>query len=398
VKQGDGEMEDVMWKPMKKSIQKIRGPKGTRVTLQILPVTDPSGATKKEIELVRDEIKLEDQAATGRVERVALNGVTNLVGYVHLPGFYGTMDKRPGDEGYRSSALDVAKIVADQNAEDVEAFVLDLRGNGGGSLIEAVRLSALFVREGPVVQIRDVRQTGPLAIPRGNPVACDKPLVVLIDRASASASEIVAGHLQDVGRAIVIGDNRTHGKGTVQTVTGLGPEKYGSMKVTTARFYRIDGRSTQVEGVHADLVFPSLLDSLDIGEDKLPNALPFSRIMPCEYDLQWNLDRYVVELSARAEKRLAGDREWQDHLRNVKGMRELADREEISLELGARIALNESDRKLRELDDGEEDEDDGADRRKRKDRPDLVLGRALDVAADLIGLNDGATYSRRIKE
>ena len=269
VRQGQGELEDVMWQPMKKTIKKIRGKKGTRVTLQIVPRADTSGATKKLIELVRDEIKLEDQAATGRVERVTLNGVTRKLGYVYLPGFYGTMDKRPNDEGFRSCAMDVARYLCDFNAQGAEGLVLDLRGNGGGSLREAVLLSALFVASGPVVQIRDVRSVGCLPIPPGNPIAFKKPMVVLTDRASASASEIVAGHLQDTGRAVVLGDVRTHGKGTVQTVMGLGPERYGSCKITTARFYRIDGRSTQVEGVAADVHLPSLLDALDIGEDKL---------------------------------------------------------------------------------------------------------------------------------
>ena len=220
VRQGDGEMEDIMWQPMKKSIKKIRGPKGTRVTLEIIPRSDPTGATKKLIELVRDEIKLEDQAATGRVEVVALGGVTNRLGYIDLPGFYGTFEKRPFEDGYRSCSMDVAKLIADFNAEGVAGLVLDLRGNGGGSLREAVMLSALFVPSGPVVQIRDVRQTGCLPVPPGNPVAFRRPLVVLVDRASASASEIVAGHLQDTGRAVVVGDRCTHGKGTVQTVSG----------------------------------------------------------------------------------------------------------------------------------------------------------------------------------
>ena len=174
--------------------------------------------------------------------------------------------------------MDVARYLCDFNAQGTEGLVLDLRGNGGGSLREAVMLSALFVQSGPVVQIRDVRSVGCLPIPPGNPIAYKKPIVVLTDRASASASEIVAGHLQDTGRAVILGDARTHGKGTVQTVMGMGPERYGSMKITTARFYRIDGRSTQVAGVSADIHLASLLDSLDIGEDKLTYALPFSRI------------------------------------------------------------------------------------------------------------------------
>jgi len=398
VQQEDGEMEDIMWKPIKKSIKKIRGPKGTRVTLEIVPRSDTSGATKKQIELVRDEIKLEDQAATGRVETVSLGGFTNKVGYVYLPGFYGTMDKRPQDPGFRSCAMDVAKLIAEFNAEDVGGLVLDLRGNGGGSLREAVLLSALFVPNGPVVQVKDVRNLGCLPIPYGNPVAFRRPLVVLTDRASASASEIVAGHLHDVGRAVILGDGRTHGKGTVQTVLGMGPAQYGSMKITTARFYRVDGRSTQLEGVEADIRLPSLLDSLDIGEDKLPNALPFSRILPADYARCWNMYEYVPELRRLAEARLATNERYQKHIENVNAMKEMSEREEVSLEREARKAQMAADRELREVADadGEDDDDDKPRRRKRNERSkdDVVLDAAFDVMCDLIRLNDGAEVPR----
>ena len=396
VQQDGGEMEDVMWQPMKKSIKKIRGKKGTKVVLQIIPRSDPSGATKKLVDLVRDEIKLEDQAATGHVETVTFNDVTRKLGYVYLPGFYGTMDKRPSDEGFRSCSMDIAKYLADFNAQGVEGLVLDLRGDGGGSLREAVMLSALFVQSGPVVQIRDLRTVGCLPIPPGNPIAFRKPMVVLTDRASASASEIVAGHLQDTGRAIVIGDGRTHGKGTVQTVMGLGPEKYGSIKVTTARFYRINGRSTQVEGVPADIHLPSLLDSLDIGEDKLTYALPFSSINPADYRLSWDMHKYVKALRDLSEGRTSADEKFKKHLANVKGMREISDREEVSLEYAARKAQMAADRELRELDDEENEDDDEETaakkrRRKRNERQknDVVLDESYKVLMDLIRMKGG---------
>ena len=402
VQQEDGEMEDVMWKPMKKTIKKIRGKKGTRVTLEIVPRSDSTGATKKLIELVRDEIKLEDQAATGRVETVTRGGFESRIGYIYLPGFYGTMDKRPTDPGFRSCAKDVAEYLAKFNAQAVEGLVLDLRGDGGGSLREAVLLSALFVPNGPVVQIKDSRNVGSLPIPYGNPVAFRKPMVVLTDRASASASEIVAGHLQDTGRAVVLGDGRTHGKGTVQTVFGMGPSQYGSMKITTARFYRVDGRSTQLEGVEADIRLPSLLDSLDIGEDKLPNALPFSRILPADYARCWNLNKYVPELKRLAEARLEKDERYQKHLENVRGMKEISEREVVSLEREARKAQMAADRELRELDDDEEEDGDSdgeekpAKRRRRNERAkdDVVLDSAFDVLYDLIRLNGGAELPR----
>ena len=401
VRQGDGEMEDIMWQPMRKSIKKIRGKKGTRVTLEIVPRSDSSGLVKKQIELVRDEIKLEDQAATGRVDTVSLGGVTNKLGYVYLPGFYGTMDRKPFDPGYRSAAMDVARILTDFNAEDVKGLVLDLRGNGGGSLREAVLLSALFVPDGPVVQIRDIRSVGCLPIPPGNPVAFKRPMVVLTDRASASASEIVAGHLQDVGRAIVIGDVRTHGKGTVQTVSGLGPEKYGSCKITTARFYRVDGRSTQLEGVAADIHLPSLLDSLDIGEDKLTYALPFTRIRPAEYSLAWNMNKYVPTLLRLSDARLKADARYLRHVENVKGMKAISDRESVSLEYGARKAQMAADRELRELDADEDDEESSSKkkdkkrrRRNQRDDDDVVLDEANRILMDLIRLTEGAELPR----
>ena len=402
VQQDGGEMEDVQWQPMKKSIKKIRGKKGTKVILQIVPRSDPSGSTKKLIDLVRDEIKLEDQAATGHVETVTFNDTTRKLGYVYLPGFYETMDKRPNDPGFRSCAMDVAKCLSDFNAQGVEGLVLDLRGNGGGSLREAVMLSALFVQSGPVVQIRG-DQNGSLPIPPGNPIAFRKPMVVLTDRASASASEIVAGHLRDTGRAIVIGDTRTHGKGTVQTVRGLGGPTdketgqllFGSIKVTTARFYRINGRSTQVEGVPADIHLPSLLDSLDIGEDKLTYALPFSRINPVDYRLSWDMHKYVKPLRALSDERTSADEKFKKHLSNVRGMREISDREEVSLEYAARKAQMAADRELRELDDEENDDDDEETakkkRRRRNERKkdDVVLDEAKFILMDLIRLTEG---------
>ena len=397
VRQGDGEMEDVMWQPMKRTIHKIRGKKGTRVTLDIIPRSDPTGATHKWIELVRDEIKLDEQAATGHVERVEMDGAQAKLGYVYLPSFYGTLDKRPGDEGFLSCAADVAKYVAEFNAEGVDGLVLDLRGDGGGSLKEAVALSALFVPNGPVVLIRDTRSVLPLAIPSGNPVAFRKPMVVLTDRASASASEIVAGHLRDTGRALVLGDVRTHGKGTVQSVMGMGPEKYGSCKITTARFYRIDGRSTQVEGVEADVHLPSFLDSLDIGEDKLPNALPFTRIAAPKTKACWNMDAYAGELAGLSRARTAGDARFARHLANVEAAKAIYDREEVPLGREERLAMMRSDRRINDsMDDSAEDEeDDGArsSRRRKKKRGtdrDLVLVEAYKVLADLVRLNGGA--------
>lgn len=394
VREGDeGEVVDIMWQPSKKSIKKIRGPKGTKVTLEILPKNEPFGAKRKLVDLMRDEIKLEDQAATGRVERITVDGREMKLGYVFLPSFYGTMDKRLGEEGFRSCALDVNRYLADFNAQGVDGLVLDLRGNGGGSLREAILLSALFVPSGPVVQIKNTRTVGAMPIPPGNAVAFRKPMVVMVDRASASASEIVAGHLQDTGRAIVVGDSRTHGKGTVQSVEGLGPEKYGSIKITNARFYRVNGNSTQVAGVASDIHLPSLLDSLDIGEDKLTYALPFSSVLPASYRICWNAEKLLPAVRAKSAARLKGDVRYREHLANVEGMKAIGEREDVPLEYAARFKMMKDDRDLRELDEDEEEsmEEKVISRRKRnqKKKNDVVLDETLRILGDMVIENGG---------
>ena len=352
VGQGEnGEVEDVLYRPMNKTIRKIRGPKGTKVTLEYIPRSDSSGAARRRAVITRDEIKLEDQAATGRVEVVECGGRKMKLGYIMLPSFYGTMDRSPSDPGYRSCADDVRKELAKLNSRGVEGLVLDLRGNGGGSLREAVSLVSVFVNGGPVVQVRESNHLGILRCQSG-PGVFKKPVIVLIDRASASASEIVAAALQDYGRAIIAGDTRSHGKGTVQTVLPLGIDKFGTLKVTTARFYRINGSSTQVNGVESDIVLPSILDELDIGEDKLPGALPWTRVEPVPYRKAWNLDVYAGKLRKLSEARLAGSERWKRHIRAVHALRDAAKRVYVPLGWDERLKLMREERDAREETDG----------------------------------------------
>lgn len=396
VKQGEGEWEDIMWQPINKSIRRIRGEKGSRVTLEIIPRSDPSGASRRRIELVRDEIKLESQAATGHVERVSIDGRSMKLGYVYLPSFYGTMDKLPGQEGFLSCAADVNKYIAEFNAENVEGMVLDMRGNGGGSLKEAVMLSSLFVSGGPVVVVQDRRIAVPLSIPHNNPVAFTKPVVVMIDRASASAAEIVAGHLKDCGRAVVLGDVRTHGKGTVQTVMDLSrradkkDEASGSTKITTARFYRINGSSTQVRGVESDIHLPSVLDHLDIGEDKLPNALPYSKLDLTDFKKAWNLNKYIGELKKKSRERTSTNEVFKKHIEKVEHAEEMFNRKVVTLEYSKRKALMIKDRSIGESDDDENGEAlEGRLFKQRDTKNDVVLSESFRVLADLITLCKG---------
>ena len=404
VGQGDGPIEDVMYKPMRKSIKKIRGPKGSKVVLEVIPRSDPSGATRKRIAIIRDEIKLEEQAATGRVEKVVMNGVTNKFGYVKLPGFYRTFDKQPDDPSFRSCSFDVAKHVAHFNAINSDGMILDLRGNGGGALPEAVFLAQLFLWPSyrgnplPVVLIRDPRGLQALPVFGDQPCfAYRKPLIVLTDRASASASEIVAGVLKDTGRALVIGDHSTHGKGTVQEVVSrIGPEKYGSVKVTTSRFYRINGSSTQVKGVEADINLPSFLEELDIGEDKLPNALPWTRVGGAPHPQVWNLNGYVGALKAISAERLKSNQKYAAHMKLVKLFRENSESKTVSLEHNKRLAQMREEREMRKAEDAAEFGDDeftddefasSEDKDKKKD--DVVLAEALNILADLVKLTGG---------
>ena len=404
VGQGDGPIEDVMYKPMRKSIKKIRGPKGSKVVLEVIPRSDPSGATRKRIAIIRDEIKLEEQAATGRVEKVVMNGVTNKFGYVKLPGFYRTFDKQPDDPSFRSCSFDVAKHVAHFNAINSDGMILDLRGNGGGALPEAVFLAQLFLWPSyrgnplPVVLIRDPRGLQALPVFGDQPCfAYRKPLIVLTDRASASASEIVAGVLKDTGRAIVIGDHSTHGKGTVQEVISrIGPEKYGSVKVTTSRFYRINGSSTQVKGVEADINLPSFLEELDIGEDKLPNALPWTLVGGAPHPQVWNLNGYVGALKAISAERLKSNPKYAAHMKLVKLFRENSESKTVSLERNKRLAQMREEREMRKAEDAAEfgdeefaDDEFASSKDKDKKKDDVVLTEALNILADLVKLTGG---------
>lgn len=385
VGQGDGPIEDIVHWPLNKAVRKIRGPKGTRVVLEVIPATDPSGTTTKRVDIVRDEIKLEEQAATGHVERVTLpDGSPMKIGIIRLPAFYGTMDKRPGQPGYRSATIDVAKIIANMNNEAVEGLILDLRNNGGGSLREAIDLTGLFICSGPAVQVREPRRVSVLQVPKlDTAMAFRKPMIVMINRASASASEIVAGALQDYGRAVMVGDTQTHGKGTVQTVSALGDETYGSVKITTASFYRITGSSTQSKGVRSDIVIPSVLDGLDLGEDKLPNALPWSQIDPASYIPVADMKAFIPKLKALSAARLATNKQYTAYCSLVRHTKELSEQTTVPLEINARRKQMIAEREMRKAEDSAFEDPLVPATDKKKDE-DIVLDETQHILANLV--------------
>jgi carboxyl-terminal processing protease len=377
---------DVLHQPLNRIVQKIRGKKGTRVVLSVVSASDAVGASARLVDLVREEVKLEEQAATSRVERVTQGGVERCLGVLRLPAFYGTMQQRPGTPGFRSAALDVQQELAKLNAAGVQGIVLDLRSNGGGSLREAVLLTGLFIRSGPVVQVRETSQIHVLPVPDQDPaVAFRKPMVLLVNRISASASEIVAGALQDYGRAMLVGDSQTHGKGSVQTVLQLGDEKLGSLKVTTANYYRVSGGSTQLRGVTPDIVIPSTFDAMDLGEDKLPNALPWTSVEPAVYAPVANLAPLIPQLRARSAQRLAANSRYGRYCRLVQHIRDLNGNTRLPLDMDSRKNMALAEREVRRLQEAEEE---GAVKGSVKD--DVVLDESLGILSDMIDITGGA--------
>ncbi|MGQ9662926.1 MAG: carboxy terminal-processing peptidase, partial [Kiritimatiellia bacterium] len=374
--------------PLEKIVRLIRGKKGTRVVLTVVPASDPTGTTTKRVDLIRDEVKLEEQAAKSETRKIlAEDGTTRLVGAISLPTFYANMRVfSTRDSTYRSAAQDVANTLADMRKQGVEGVLLDLRNNGGGSLLEAVRMTGLFIRTGPTVQVQE--QSKIRVLPDRDPsVAFDGPLVVLVNRLSASASEIVAGALQDYGRAIIVGDSKTHGKGTVQSIIELGRDnKYGSLKVTTSTYYRICGASTQLRGISPDIVIPSPFDTMRIGEESLPNPIPFVRVAPVVYERWDDLSTIVPILREKSEKRRAADPRFAPYRELLSRMEEIQKSDSLPLDLPSRLKIAQTEKELMELETRLLDEAPDSEETKRKGTVDLVLEESLRILADLIAL------------
>jgi len=289
VAQDQGEMVDVIGWRLQEVVELIRGPKGSVVRLLLQPHTGGVDGPSKEITLVRDKIKLEEQAAKSSVIEVPAGRGQAKIGVIDLPTFYLDFDARArGEANYKSTTRDVKKIINDLKSQQVDGIVIDLRGNGGGSQSEATELTGLFIKSGPVVQVKGTRGDIDVNDDPDDSIAYTGPLAVLVDRYSASASEIFAGAIQDYGRGIIIGEP-TFGKGTVQTLVDLnrfdrGESDLGQLKVTIAQFFRVNGDSTQHRGVRPDIVFPTVIDNTDQGERSLDNALPWAKVAPTNYE------------------------------------------------------------------------------------------------------------------
>lgn len=284
VGQGEsGEFVDVIGWRIDEVVKLIKGPKGTKVRLQILPAETGVNGPPKVIALVRDKIKLEDQQAKKSVINYQKNGRAMKLGVITLPSFYMDFEEyQKGNPEYNSTTRDVKKLIQELQAEKVDGLALDLRNNGGGSLAEAIDLTGLFIKDGPVVQVKNSANRIEVGMDDDPAVVYNGPLVVLTNRFSASASEIFAGAIQDYHRGVVVGES-TYGKGTVQTVIDLkrfinDPEQVGELKLTFQKFYRVTGSSTQHKGVTPDIQLPTALDAEQFGEGSSPSALPWDEI------------------------------------------------------------------------------------------------------------------------
>ncbi|MEM9057909.1 MAG: S41 family peptidase, partial [Pseudomonadota bacterium] len=291
VAQGDDAMQDVIGWRLDDVVQLIRGPSGTTVRLQVLPAGAPPGGSTKVLALTRDKVKLEAQAAQRDTINVPLDDGEATIGVINVPSFYQDYQARAaGDRDYTSTTSDVRRLVKELiEEENIDGLVIDLRGNGGGHLSEATALTGLFIEDGPVVQLRDFRERIEVLEDPVPSVVYDGPLAVLVDRYSASASEIFAAAIQDYQRGLVIGQT-TFGKGSVQNLYDLNryarskTEGLGQLTLTIGKYYRVTGGSTQHRGVVPDIAMPSAVDTEEVGESTRPTALPWDQIRPTIFE------------------------------------------------------------------------------------------------------------------
>ncbi len=396
VAQGDEEMVDVVGWRLDDVVQLIRGERETVVRLDVLPAESGMSGPPTTIELVRNEVKLEEQAASAEVIELP----DQTIGVIKVPVFYVDFAGRAANiPDYRSSTRDVRNLINELVEQGIDGLVMDLRGNGGGALVEATTMTGLFIDEGPVVQVRDSRGRVNLEEDREPGMAWDGPLAVLVDRRSASASEIFAGAIQDYGRGVIIGEP-TFGKGTVQNLIDLdnisrSDVGLGQIKLTMAQFYRIAGGSTQSKGVWPDIRLPTPGDPADVGESALDYALPWAEIEPADYESMADLQGLIAEAQQRHAIRLESDEElvalvddianWEaDAEKKWVSLQESTRREEMA-EAEARRAerFGQNDEALAD----ESNENEASDEEEQKPEDDIYLMESARILADLMALD-----------
>ena len=336
VAQDDGPMIDVIGWRLDEVVELIRGKKDSRVRLEIIPGTLEGGDETTIVAITRDKVKLEEQAAKSHIIELQQDDESFRAGVIAIPAFYMDFEAyRQRDPDFKSTSRDVLKLIIDLKNDDVDGIVLDLRNNGGGSLYEATALTDLFIHPGPVVQIRHADQRVSREQRARQRPFYDGPLIVLINRLSASASEIFAGAIQDYGRGLIAGTT-SFGKGTVQV---LAPLKQGRLKLTESKFYRVSGQSTQHRGVVPDIAFPSYFDLEEVGESSRDNALPWDSIREVRHRMYEDFSPLLSILKARHQQRIQTDPDWQFMLDEINLIEEQRARQTVTLNKALREQL-----------------------------------------------------------
>lgn len=404
----DGVIKEVVGTRLDEVVKMIRGEEGSVVRLDILPADAGPDGEHHIVTLVRDKISLDKQAAKKTVVPVKDGDLTRRIGVITLPAFYEDIEaRRNGDKNYRSASRDVAKLITELKQDKVDGVLIDLRNNGGGSLAEAIELTGLFVGKGPVVQQRNAKGEVRVESDRLSTAAWKGPLGVLINRGSASASEIFAAAIQDYGRGVVIGEP-SFGKGTVQSVVNLdevvhNPEpKFGELKLTVAQFFRIDGGTTQLRGVTPDISLPGLFDLKTVGESSFDNALPWTQLKPAKYKPLGEIKPLLPNLQALHDHRVQNDAAFQRFVKDTAALKEQRDKKTISLneterraEMKAQADRLKAEGEADDVDTGKDDglqaderslNDDLALEKRRKSAKDVLQNEAAAIVADLADL------------
>ena len=353
----NGELVDVIGWRLDDVVQKIRGPGGTLVRLQLLPAGAAPGSAQKVVEFTRNRVSLEAQASHKAMRTVVRNGREIKIGVITVPSFYQDYDaSRAGVKDYRSTTRDVQRLIGELRKDGAEVLIMDLRANGGGYLPEAESLTGLFIDRGPVVQLRDTSGRVEVDDDPDPSIFYSGPLIVLVDRFSASASEIFAGAIQDYGRGLIVGQ-QTYGKGTVQnahplnyTIFGRKPE-LGQLNVTIGKYYRITGESTQDRGVTPDIALPSLIDSNEVGESTRDRALPWDHIDPAAFKPEGDLKPVAAVLEKLHQERTANSADFHYLHDDIAALDAMRTQKTLSLNIKTREAerkRQESDRLERE--------------------------------------------------
>ena len=416
---GQGEkspITDVTGWRLDDTVTLIRGAENSVVTLDVLPAEASLDGKHKIISIIRKKISLEQQAAKKSIIDVKEGAITHHVGVIDLPVFYQDFSAhQKGDKNYKSATRDVARLIEELKKDKVDSVLIDLRNNGGGSLEEAINLTGLFIGKGPVLQERDVKGAIKVDSDTDNTVIWNGPLGILINRASASASEIFAAAIQDYGRGVIIGE-QSFGKGTVQSVVNLDnlvkneQPKFGELKMTIAQFFRINGSTTQLRGVTPDISLPSITDPQNFGESSFDNALPWSQIKAAEYVPTGNLKGLIPKLVANHDVRISKDKDFKYLIEDIADAKIQNNKNSLSLNeaqrrkerqiLEMRVAAREKDGDDKKSGSGKSAnrQDDGLDsnernlskdleiEKQRKNAKDIFLMEAANILSDEVSL------------